>query len=35
MNNLNEIDAALAIGAEKAKVVANAVINRVREKVGY
>ena len=35
MNNLNELDAALAIGAEKAKVVANAVINRVREKVGY
>ena len=35
MNNLNEIDAALAIGAEKAKLVANAVLDRVREKVGY
>jgi len=35
MNNLNEIDAVLAIGAEKAKLVANDVLNRVREKVGY
>jgi tryptophanyl-tRNA synthetase len=35
MNNLNEIDAALAIGAEKAKLVANEVLGRVREKVGY
>lgn len=35
MNNLNEIDAALAIGAEKAKLVANDVLKRVREKVGY
>jgi tryptophanyl-tRNA synthetase len=35
MNNLNEVDKALAFGAEKAKVVANAVLNRVREKVGY
>lgn len=35
MNNLNEIDAALAVGSEKAKVVADEVLNRVREKVGY
>lgn len=35
MSNLNEIDKALAIGAEKAKIIANNVLNRVREKVGY
>ncbi|MGM5469208.1 tryptophan--tRNA ligase [Flavobacteriaceae bacterium LMO-SS05] len=35
MNHLDEIDAALAIGAEKAKIVANAVLKRVRSKVGY
>lgn len=35
MNNLEEIDAALAKGAAKAKVVADAVLKRVREKVGY
>jgi tryptophanyl-tRNA synthetase len=35
MNNLNEIDTALAVGAEKAKLVANEVLNRVRHKVGY
>ena len=35
MNNLNEVDAALAVGAEKAKAVADAVLKRVREKVGY
>ncbi|OYX28382.1 MAG: tryptophan--tRNA ligase, partial [Flavobacteriales bacterium 32-35-8] len=35
MNNLNEIDAALAVGAEKAKLVADDVLKRVREKVGY
>ena len=35
MNNLNEIDKALAIGAEKAKLVADSVLNRVRAKVGY
>ncbi|WP_223550190.1 tryptophan--tRNA ligase [Aestuariivivens sp. NBU2969] len=35
MNNLNEIDKALAVGAEKAKRVANEVLHRVREKVGY
>jgi tryptophanyl-tRNA synthetase len=35
MNNLEEIDRLLAIGAEKAKAVANNVLNRVREKVGY
>lgn len=35
MNNLNEIDKALALGAEKAKLVANDVLGRVREKIGY
>ena len=35
MNNLNEIDDALALGAEKAKKVADAVLARVRSKVGY
>ena len=35
MNNLNEIDKALAIGAEKAAKVANAVLKRVRAKTGY
>lgn len=35
MNHLNEVDEALAIGAEKAKKVADAVLARVREKIGY
>jgi tryptophanyl-tRNA synthetase len=35
MNNLAEIDKALQIGAEKASAVANGVLKRVREKVGY
>jgi len=35
MNNLNEIDDALALGANKACKVANNVLDRVREKVGY
>jgi tryptophanyl-tRNA synthetase len=35
MNNLEEIDKALEVGAEKARSVANNVINRVRKKVGY
>ena len=35
MNNLEAIDDALAKGAEKARIVANAVLKRVREKVGY
>ncbi|MFH6767405.1 tryptophan--tRNA ligase [Gaetbulibacter aquiaggeris] len=35
MSHLNEIDEALALGAEKAKIVANAVLKRVREKAGY
>lgn len=35
MNNLDVLDSALAIGAEKAQTVANAVLNRVRDKVGY
>ena len=35
MNNLGEIDKALSVGAEKAKTVADDVLRRVREKVGY
>ena len=35
MNNLNEVDATLAKGAVKAKVVADKVLSRVRAKVGY
>ncbi|MEZ4793852.1 MAG: tryptophan--tRNA ligase, partial [Gelidibacter sp.] len=35
MNNLNEIDAALFIGVEKARMVADEVLERVRGKVGY
>ncbi|MGX1928131.1 tryptophan--tRNA ligase [Flagellimonas sp. 2504JD4-2] len=35
MNHLDEVDEALAIGAEKAKKVADAVLDRVREKLGY
>lgn len=35
MANPSEIDAALTTGAEKASVVANGVLKRVREKLGY
>jgi tryptophanyl-tRNA synthetase len=35
MNNLKEIDDALALGAEKARKVADGVLGRVREKLGY
>ncbi len=35
MDNLNEVDEALAIGAKKATVIADTVLARVREKVGY
>lgn len=35
MENLNEVDAALAVGAKKAADVANIVLKRVRDKVGY
>ncbi|MBI6120954.1 tryptophan--tRNA ligase [Salegentibacter maritimus] len=35
MNNLEEIDKALEVGAEKARNVANEVLHRVRNKVGY
>ncbi|WP_417362611.1 tryptophan--tRNA ligase [Galbibacter sp.] len=35
MNNLEEIDDALAIGAEKAKLVADQVLTRVRSHIGY
>ncbi len=35
MNNLQEVDDALAIGAKKAKNVAKEVLVRVREKLGY
>ena len=35
MNHTEEIDKALAVGAEKAALVANGVLSRVREKIGY
>lgn len=35
MSNPKEIDDALALGAEKAKVIANNVLSRVRSKIGY
>ncbi|WP_116771655.1 tryptophan--tRNA ligase [Maribacter litoralis] len=35
MNHLNELDDALALGAEKARKVADGVLDRVREKLGY
>ncbi|MFX0555982.1 tryptophan--tRNA ligase [Maribacter sp. CXY002] len=35
INHLNEVDEALAIGAEKAKKVADGVLERVRGKLGY
>lgn len=35
MNNLDEVDAALEAGAEKARKVADGVLKRVREKLGY
>tara|TARA_R110002072_G_scaffold22615_1_gene79450 strand:- start:290147 stop:291169 length:1023 start_codon:yes stop_codon:yes gene_type:complete len=35
MENLSEIDKALQVGASKATLVANDVLNRVREKLGY
>lgn len=35
MNNLTEVDQALTLGAQKASSVANGVIARVREKLGY
>lgn len=35
MSNLNEIEAALAVGAKKATLAANTVLDRVRDKLGY
>ncbi|MGY5352137.1 tryptophan--tRNA ligase [Wenyingzhuangia sp. IMCC45533] len=35
MNNLEEIDKALSVGAEKANNIANKVLQRVRTKIGY
>ena len=35
INNLHEVDALLKIGAQKASAVANGVLARVREKMGY
>lgn len=35
MDNLEEVDTALTKGAEKAEIIAQNVLNRVREKVGY
>ena len=35
MNNRGELDLKLKIGAEKARIIAKATLNRVREKLGY
>jgi tryptophanyl-tRNA synthetase len=35
MANKNEIDAALKIGADKARMIAQETLKRVRSKVGY
>ena len=35
MNNLSEVDTLLKTGAEKAGVVSNGVLSRVREKLGF
>ena len=35
MENTSEVDAALAAGAEKAKITAVETLKRVREKLGY
>lgn len=35
IENKHELDAALAVGAEKASAIANGVLKRVREKLGY
>jgi tryptophanyl-tRNA synthetase len=35
MNNLGELDAALLQGAAKASTIADGVLNRVREKLGF
>jgi tryptophanyl-tRNA synthetase len=35
MTNINEIDSALEIGANKATIVARGVLYRVRKKLGY
>ena len=35
MNNPEEVEKALQLGAEKAKIVANGVLSRVREKLGF
>ena len=35
MNNKNELDEVLSFGAEKARIVAKEVLQRVRTKLGY
>jgi len=35
MNNKHEVDSALAVGAQKARKVAQGVLARVRQKIGY
>ena len=35
MNNRNELDAKLQMGAEKARIIAKATLKRVREKLGF
>ena len=35
INNIEEVERLLKIGADKAAIVANATLSRVREKMGY
>jgi len=35
INNLAEVDRALSLGAEKAKIIADGVLSRVRVKLGF
>ena len=35
MENLEEVEKALEIGAKKASIIANEVLERVRKKLGY
>jgi tryptophanyl-tRNA synthetase len=35
MNNLSEVDALLQQGAEKARKIANGVLHKVRQKLGF
>ena len=35
MNNRNELEAKLEVGAKKARTIASATLHRVREKMGF